>query len=182
MQADNRFVWIDLEMTGLDPNVDVILEISCLITDDQLNVVAQGPSLVIKQPDEKLAQMIPLVRALHDRSGLTPLVRESQVNLGQACTAVLDFIQEQCIKNTALLCGNSVWQDRRFLQAYMPEIVNYLHYRMIDVSVIKECVRRWYPKDSATWFVKKESHRALDDILESIEELRYYRHTFFIKK
>jgi oligoribonuclease len=182
LKSSNRFVWIDLEMTGLDPECDVILEIACIISDDQLAHVFEGPSLVIHQPDEKLAIMPPKVKELHEKSGLTHAVRLSSVSLAQANEHVLDFIKEYCVHNTGILCGNSIWQDRRFLQKYMPDIIDYLNYRMIDVSAIKECIRRWYPAHPAMPFVKKENHRALEDIQESLAELRYYREHFFIAK
>lgn len=174
-----RLVWIDLEMTGLDASRDRILEIACVITDNELTVIAQGPSLVIHQSDEVLTTMSAWCIEHHGKSGLTQESRASLVTEADAQAHVLAFIKEHCIAQTALLCGNSVWQDRTFLQAYMPDIVDYLFYRIIDVSTVKELARRWYPTDAHTHFAKPEAHRALGDVYSSIAELKHYREHFF---
>ena len=173
-------VWMDLEMTGLDPSVNVIVEIATIITDDELNIVAEGPDLVIHQPDEALALMEPVVVEMHAKSGLTDAIRASTITLEEAGAATLAFIKQHVPEaRTVPLCGNSIGMDRRFLDRYLPEIEHWLHYRSVDVSSIKELVKRWYAKSDAGRPYKKGSHRALDDIRESINELRYYRDTVF---
>lgn len=180
MKASNNLVWIDCEMTGLHVEYDVLLEIATIITDAQLNEVAQGPSLVIHQPDSVLAEMHSWCKIQHGSSGLTQAVQESTVTLEQAQKETLDFISTYCDLNTGVLAGNTVWQDRLFIAKYMPQVTDYLHYRLVDVSSIKELVKRWYPKDPRTDFKKPTNHRALDDIRASIEELRHYREQFFV--
>lgn len=173
-------VWMDLEMTGLDPRRDVIVEIATLVTDDDLEVVALGPDLVIHQPDEELARMGEVVRDMHTSSGLIEQIRTSELSLGSAGQRTLDFIKLHVPEpRTAPLCGNSIGTDRRFLDAYLPEVENYLHYRSIDVSTIKELARRWYPEVYDNAPTKASTHRALEDIKESIAELGYYRRTIF---
>lgn len=176
-QQEQNLVWIDLEMTGLNPEENVILEIATIITDSDLNILAYGPSLVIHHSDEILDIMDMWSREQHTKSGLLDKVRASRISIQEAAQQTLEFIQQYCIKDTALLAGNSVWQDRAFLRRYMPTIVAYLHYRLIDVTTIKELVSRWYP--DSTLFEKADTHRALEDIKESIDELKYYRKTFF---
>jgi oligoribonuclease len=174
-------VWMDLEMTGLDPTTDVIVEIATVVTDDQLDVVAEGPDLVIHQPDEALATMDPVVNEMHTRSGLLEAIRKSDISLADAGAATLAFIRTHAPEPRSVpLCGNSIGTDRRFLAAYLPEIEDHLHYRSIDVSGVKELVRRWYPKLAQARPQKVGLHRALDDIRESIEELRYYRQRVFV--
>lgn len=173
-----RLVWVDLEMTGLDPATCAIVEIATLITDGDLNLVASGPNIVIHQPEQTLLAMNDFVRELHTRSGLLEQIRESTIDLATAEAQTLAFIERHSSQGTAVLAGNSVWKDRAFLEAYMPRVIGHLHYRMIDVSTIKELVRRWYPTSYAAP-AKKERHRALDDIEESIEELRHYRARVF---
>ena len=174
-------VWMDLEMTGLDHNRDVIVEIATIITDDELAIIAEGPDLVVHQPDDVLAGMDPFVVGMHTRSGLLDAIRASTVSLEEAGTATLDFIRQHVpAAGTVPLCGNSIGTDRRFLTAYLPDIETYLHYRSIDVSSLKELVRRWYPKVRQDRPQKQGSHRALDDIRDSIEELRYYRERVFV--
>ncbi|MBS1987135.1 oligoribonuclease [Candidatus Dependentiae bacterium] len=180
MKASNNLVWIDCEMTGLHVEYDVLLEIATIITDSQLNEVAQGPALVIHQPNHVLENMHPWCKAHHGASGLTRAVQESTVTLEQAQQQTLDFISRYCDLNTGVLAGNTVWQDRLFLTKYMPQVTDYLHYRLVDVSSIKELVKRWYPKDPRTDFKKPENHRALEDIRASIDELRHYRREFFV--
>lgn len=171
-------VWIDLEMTGLNPDRDVILEITCVITNGQLQVVAEGPSIVIHQSDTALAVMSPMVRGLHTASGLLPLVSQSTISIADAQQQFVDFIAAHCKPNQGRLAGNSVWKDRMFLSTYMPRILQPLHYRIIDVSTLKELVLQWYP--DVAKFEKQNKHRALDDIYESIAELRYYREHYFV--
>jgi oligoribonuclease len=174
-------VWMDLEMTGLDPARDVIVEIATLVTDDELQVLAEGPDLVIHQPDEVLATMDPFVVDMHTRSGLLDAIRASTVSLEDAGAATLEFIKAHVPESgTVPLCGNSIGTDRRFLAAYLPDIENWLHYRSIDVSSVKELARRWYPKVTDARSVKAGSHRALDDIRQSVDELRYYREHVFV--
>ncbi|MBM3806044.1 MAG: oligoribonuclease [Actinobacteria bacterium] len=173
-------VWMDLEMTGLDPATEVIVEIATLITDDDLNVVAEGPDLVINQPESVLTAMQPVVVEMHTTSGLLAAIRASQVTLEQAGKTTLDFIKQHVTEpRTIPLCGNSIGTDRRFLAKYLPEIENYLHYRSVDVSTIKELVKRWYPGVEITRPAKSGAHRALDDVRESIRELKFYRENVF---
>ncbi len=178
MASQDNLVWIDLEMTGLDVQACTILEIATIITDADLEIIAEGPDLVIHQPDEVLEAMDEWNTRHHGDSGLTKAVQESTLSLQQAEKRTLSFVQRYCHRDTAPLCGNSIWQDRRFLGRYMPTLEDYLHYRVIDVSSIKEVVKRWYP-DSYRNRKKGGSHRALDDIRESIAELRHYRETVF---
>ncbi|MFM7081906.1 MAG: oligoribonuclease [Actinomycetota bacterium] len=174
-------VWMDLEMTGLDPNVDVIVEIASLITDDNLNVVAEGPDLVIHQPDSVLAAMEPVVVTMHTESGLLTAIRESRTTLAEAGAATLAFIKQHVPEPRSVpLCGNSIGTDRRFLARYLPEIENHLHYRSVDVSSVKELAKRWYPAASVSRPPKTGAHRALNDIRESVKELAFYRQSFFV--
>jgi oligoribonuclease len=174
-----RMIWVDLEMTGLDPETCTIVEIATIVTNAALEVVAEGPCLVIHQPEEVLATMSAFVRDLHTRSGLLDRIRSSTTSLAEAETKTAAFLASYCQKGTGLLCGNSVWKDRAFLERYMPSVVELLHYRLVDVSTIKELARRWYPS-SYQAPKKREAHRALDDIRESIDELRFYRSKIFI--
>ncbi|MEM9693631.1 MAG: oligoribonuclease [Myxococcota bacterium] len=178
MGREGRLVWIDLEMTGLDPQIATIVEIATIVTDGDLHVVAEGPNLVIHQPEDALARMEPVVQQMHERSGLTAKIRASELSLAEAEAQTLAFIEQQCDERKAPRCGNSIWKDRQVLTTYMKSLDAYLHYRCIDVSTIKELGRRWYPGFSPP--AKKEAHRALDDILESIDELRHYRRTLFV--
>jgi oligoribonuclease len=180
MASDKNLVWIDLEMTGLAPERDLILEIATVITDDQLNIIAYGPELVIHHSAEAMSVMGDFVRTLHTKSGLLTRVAAATTTVAEAQEATLAFIKEHCTQGTAMLAGNSVWQDRAFLYRYMPDIINYLHYRLIDVSTVKSLARAWYPTNQAKHFKKAETHRAMTDIIESIEELRHYRYHFFV--
>lgn len=171
-----------MEMSGLDPEADRILEIASLVTDGELNVVAEGPNLVVHQPDEVLEAMDEWNTTHHAQSGLTQRVRESTVDESQASTALLGFFSAHTEKNKAPLAGNSIHQDRRFIARYLPEVEDWFHYRNVDVSTIKELARRWYPKQYAARPSKKGSHRAMDDLMESIEELKYYRAALFLPK
>lgn len=171
--------WIDLEMTGLDASRNVIVEIATLLTDDTLEIIAEGPDLVIHQPADALALMDQVVVDMHTRSGLLPAIEASTVTLQEANDATMEFLRAHIAEpGTVPLCGNSIGTDRRFLAAHMPEIENFLHYRSVDVSTVKELIKRWNPallKDAPR---KSEGHRALDDIRESVIELGYYRDTF----
>jgi oligoribonuclease len=172
---------MDLEMTGLEPSRDVIVEIATLITDDDLQILAEGPDLVIHQSEEHLEQMDPFVVGMHTRSGLLEAIRASTVTLEDAGEATLAFLKAHVAQpRTVPLCGNSIGTDRRFLAAYLPDIENFLHYRSVDVSSVKELVRRWYPAVRSQRPRKIGSHRALDDIQESVAELRYYRENVFV--
>jgi len=174
-------VWMDLEMTGLDHTSDVIVEIATIITDDDLTIIAEGPDLVVHQPDEALASMDRVVVDMHTKSGLLDQIKASDVTLEAAGAATLEFIRQHVPEAaTVPLCGNSIGTDRRFLAAYLPEIENYLHYRSIDVSSVKELVKRWYPDVSTNRPHGAGSHRALDDIRESIREMAYYREHVFV--
>ncbi len=171
---------MDLEMTGLDPTTDVIVEIATLITDDDLNIVAEGPDLVINQPEAVLSTMVPVVVEMHTKSGLLTAIRASTVTLEQAGAATLEFIKQHVAEpRTIPLCGNSIGTDRRFLVRYLPDIENHLHYRSVDVSTIKELIKRWYPGVEITRPTKSGTHRALDDVRESIRELKFYRENVF---
>ena len=174
-------VWMDLEMPGLDHTSDVIVEIATIVTDDDLQIVEEGPDLVIHQPDEVLAAMDPFVVDMHTRSGLLDQIRASTVSLDEAGKATLEFIQRHVPEPmTVPLCGNSIGTDRRFLAAYLPDIENHLHYRSIDVSSIKELVKRWYPDLDGRRPQGKGAHRALDDIRASVAELEFYRQYAFV--
>jgi oligoribonuclease len=174
--ADDRLVWIDLEMTGLDVDRDVIVEIACIVTDSQLTNVDDGLQLVVHQDEETLARMDDFVRAMHTKSGLLPEITKSPTDVERAQQEVLAYIRTYVTQPaTVPLCGNSIGMDRRFLAKYMPELDGFLHYRSIDVSSLKELCRRWYPAIYRGRPGKAEQHRALGDITESIAELRYYR-------
>jgi oligoribonuclease len=173
---------MDLEMTGLIPEKDVIVEIATIVTDDQLNVIAEGPDLVIHQSDEVLAAMDKFVVDMHTKSGLLTMIRESTITLEQAGQQTLDFIKAHVPEaRTVPLCGNSIGTDRRFLARYLPNIEDHLHYRSVDVSTIKELVKRWYPGSDSVRPFKVGKHRALDDVHESIAELRFYREKVFVQ-
>ncbi len=177
-EAETNLVWMDLEMSGLDPKTCVILEIATLITDKNLNLLAQGPALVVHQPDSVLEGMDDWNKKHHKDSGLTEAVKNSKITLAEAEQQTLDFIAQHCKPKSSPLCGNTIYQDRRFLIEYMPKLESYLHYRLVDVSTIKELVKRWYgPEFQAP--NKKQKHKALDDILETVEELKFYREKFF---
>jgi oligoribonuclease len=176
-QDISHLVWVDLEMTGLDPDNDVIIEIATVITDNELNILAQGPVLAVHQSDAVLAAMDDWNQQHHGQSGLIERVKASTIDAAEAERQTIAFLKHWVPENTSPICGNSIGQDRRFLYRYMPKLEAYFHYRNIDVSTLKELAARWAPeiKDG---FKKKSSHQALDDIIESIEELRYYREHF----
>jgi oligoribonuclease len=176
-QDSQHLIWIDLEMTGLNPDTDLIIEIATIVTDKNLNIVAQGPVLAVHQSDEALAAMDEWNQTHHGQSGLIDRVKASTINNAQAELLTIEFLKLWVPENTSPICGNSISQDRRFLYRYMPKLEAYFHYRSIDVSTLKELAARWAPevKDG---FNKESTHQALDDIIESIEELRYYREHF----
>ena len=172
-----RMVWIDLEMTGLDIEKESIIEIATIITDGELNILAHGPNVAITVDESLIEGMDEWNTTHHFDSGLVKRIREQGVDLSEAENMTLDFLKEWVDPNTAPLCGNSVWNDRRFLEKEMPLVADYLHYRMIDVSTVKELARRWYPEVDK--YPKKGAHLALDDIIESVEELDYFRSKVF---
>ena len=176
-QDSQNLIWIDLEMTGLNPDSDLIIEIATVVTDKDLNILAQGPVIAVHQTDDALAAMDDWNQKHHGQSGLIDRVKASTINDAEAEQLTIDFLKQWVPGNTSPICGNSIGQDRRFLYRYMPKLEAYFHYRNIDVSTLKELAARWAPqiKDG---FKKESSHQALDDIIESIEELRYYREQF----
>lgn len=175
--TSGRLVWIDLEMTGLDPDENKIIEIATVVTDFDLNIVAEGPNIAIFQPEEELEKMDEWNVEHHTDNGLLELVKESEISDTTAEIRTLEFLQEHCEAGQSPLCGNTIGQDRRFLRRYMSDLHEFFHYRSIDVSSVKELARRWYPEIDP--FRKPSGHRALDDIKGSIDELRHYRGTIF---
>lgn len=174
---DNRLVWLDMEMTGLNPEKERIIEVAVVVTEPDLAVVAEGPVLVIHQPDSLLAAMDSWNQATHGRSGLIDKVRASTLTEAQAEDILLDFLSRHVPAGKSPLCGNTISQDRRFMVRYMPRLEQFFHYRNLDVSTLKELARRWRP-EVYKGFEKKSRHEALADIYESIEELKYYREHF----
>ncbi|WP_191603105.1 oligoribonuclease [Marinomonas algicola] len=177
LNKDN-LIWIDLEMTGLDPDVNTIIEIATIVTDKDLNVLAEGPSLAVHQAKEVMDAMDDWCTQHHGDSGLTARVLASTVDMTEAQRKTIEFLSDFVPAGASPICGNSVGQDRRFLWKYMPELEAYFHYRYLDVSTIKELARRWQP-EILDAFKKKGAHLAMDDIKESIDELKHYRETFF---
>ena len=177
MQNPQNLIWIDLEMTGLDPERDHIIEMATIVTDTDLNVLAEGPVIAVHQSDEVLAGMDEWNTRTHGQSGLTQRVRDSRIGVAEAETLTLAFLEQWVPRGKSPICGNSIGQDRRFLVRYMPRLEAYFHYRNLDVSTLKELAARWAPavRDA---FVKQGTHQALDDIRESIAELRHYREHF----
>ena len=179
MKDDGNLVWIDLEMTGLNPFTDKILEVATIVTDSHLEILAEGPVLAIHHPEEILTTMDPWNTQHHRESGLIDRVRQSSCTCRQAELATLDFIKQWVGRRVSPMCGNSVWHDRRFLARFMPELEHYFHYRNIDVSTLKELARRWRPELARD--CKKHCHLAYDDIRESIAELKHYSECFINK-
>ena len=177
MQNPQNLIWIDLEMTGLDPDRDVIIEMATIVTDSDLNILEEGPVIAVHQSEEILAGMDEWNTRQHGQSGLAQRVRESTINAAEAEAQTLAFLEKWVPKRSSPICGNSICQDRRFLYRYMPKLEAYFHYRNLDVSTLKELAARWAPQ-VRDGFKKGNTHLALDDIRESIAELRYYRETF----
>ncbi len=176
-EAPPPLIWIDMEMSGLDPETCHVLEIATIVTNGDLEIVAEGPDLVVHQPDEVLDAMDEWNTTHHGESGLTQAVKDSKISVAEAEAQTIAFLRQHCPEGKSPLCGNSIGQDRRFIVKYMPALSDFLHYRSVDVSTIKELARRWYPALEAP--PKSEAHRALDDIKESIEELRFYKNAVF---
>ncbi|RMF18666.1 MAG: oligoribonuclease [Gammaproteobacteria bacterium] len=177
MSRQDNLIWIDLEMTGLNPDTDRIIEIATIVTDKDLTILAEGPVMAIHQPDDVLGAMDEWCTRTHGESGLTRRVRESPYSEADAERETIAFLSQWVDKGVSPICGNSICQDRRFLARYMPELEGYFHYRNLDVSTLKELARRWRP-DVLAGLTKKGTHLALDDIRESIDELRHYREHF----
>ncbi|KXI23436.1 oligoribonuclease [Photobacterium sanguinicancri] len=176
--SDQNLIWIDLEMTGLDPETHKIIEIATIVTDAQLNILAEGPTLAIHQPEAELDKMDDWCTNTHTGSGLVERIRQSKLTEEDAVRETIAFLEKWVPKGASPICGNSIGQDRRFLYKHMPELEQYFHYRYLDVSTLKELTRRWQP-ELLDGFSKKGSHLALDDIRDSIAELRYYREHIF---
>ena len=180
MKSADNLLWIDLEMTGLDETTHHIIEIASIITDKQLNIIAKGPNIAIHQPSDILGLMDEWCTTTHGESGLTQRVKESAISVAEAETKTLEFARQYIPDGKTPLCGNSIGTDRRFIKKYMPHLDQFCHYRNIDVSTIKELVKRWYPEHPG--YEKKGVHLALDDIEESIGELKHYRDHYFVKE
>lgn len=176
-QDQNHLIWLDMEMTGLNPDTDRIIEVAMIITDSQLNVVAESPVIAVHQPDSVLDAMDDWNKNTHGKSGLIARVKASTVGEAEAEAQLLAFLEQYVPARKSPMCGNSICQDRRFMARWMPKLEEHFHYRNLDVSTLKELCRRWRP-EIAKGVVKKGKHEALADILESIEELRYYREHF----
>ena len=174
---EDRLVWMDLEMTGLYPDENTIIEIATIVTEADLTIVAEGPALAISQPESELAKMVDWNLTHHTKNGLLKRVRSDGVPMAEAERVTLEFLMEHCLAGVSPLCGNTIGQDRRFLRRYMPELHEFFHYRSVDVTSVKEIAKRWYPK--APRFSKPSGHRALDDIRGSIQELSHFREHIF---
>jgi oligoribonuclease len=178
-RKNDRLVWVDMEMSGLQPETDRILEIAMIVTDGDLNIVAEGPVLVVHQEDAVLDRMDAWNKGTHGKSGLIDKVKASTLTEAEVEAACLAFLKQHVKSSISPMCGNTIHQDRRFMNRYMPKLEAYFHYRNIDVSTIKELCKRWQP-EIAKGFSKQQAHTALADIIESVEELRYYREKLFI--
>lgn len=178
--TSKKFIWLDLEMTGLDPEIHHIVEIASIITDDKFKIIAEGPNLVINQPEAILARTSPIARKMHEKSGLWEKIKTSTVKLEEACEQTLAFFKEHVRENESPMCGNTISQDRRFLHKYMPELESFFHYRHLDVSSFKILYTTLYPHADSFSYSKKNAHRAKDDIIESIHELNFYIQYMFV--
>ena len=178
---EKKLIWLDLEMTGLDPNAERIIEIFSAVTNEDLTEIIDGPNIVVSQPKEYIDAMDDWIQWHHGESGLIEDVLNSKINQEEAEQETLRFLREHVEKNASPLCGNTVWHDRKFLSLYMPELEDHFHYRCIDVSSVKELTKRWRPEISMQHSTKKAAHRAQADVYESINELRFYRDTIFAK-
>jgi oligoribonuclease len=178
-RKSDRLVWVDMEMSGLNPETDRILEIAMIVTDGNLEIIAEGPVLVVHQEQTVLDRMDAWNKGTHGKSGLIGKVQSSTLNEAEVERQCIEFLKAHVKSSVSPMCGNTVHQDRRFMNRYMPKLEAYFHYRNIDVSTVKELCKRWQP-EIAGGFVKKQAHTALADIVESVEELRYYRDRFFI--
>jgi oligoribonuclease len=176
-QDSTNLIWIDLEMTGLDPDTDLIIEIATIVTDKNLDIIAEGPVLAVHQSNEALDAMDDWNQKHHGQSGLIDRIKASTIDDAEAQAQTIEFLKQWVPANTSPICGNSICQDRRFLYRYMPQLEDYFHYRNIDVSTLKELAARWAP-ELQKGLQKKSVHKALDDIIESIEEMKYYREHF----
>lgn len=179
-QNESNLIWVDCEMTGLDVNKHDICEIAVLVTDKDLNIIDQGPNIVIHLDENQISKMSEWCVEHHGASGLTKQIKESKITMESAESQILQFVKKYVPENTAPLCGNSIHADKKFICKNMPKFAQYLHYRIIDVSSVKELCRRWYPKILENAPKKKMCHRAMDDIKESLEELKYYKSKIFI--
>ncbi len=180
MKSDNNLIWIDLEMTGLEPKEHTIIEIATVVTDSQLNVLAKGPVIAIQTDQAELDKMDQWCVTHHGNSGLTKRVQESTISMSEAQQQTIEFLREYVPAGKSPMCGNSICQDRRFMVEKMPQLENYFHYRNLDVSTLKELARRWAPEVYSS-HEKQGSHLAMDDILESIDELKHYRQNLFVE-
>lgn len=180
MSHTDRLVWLDLEMTGLEPEIDRIIEMAVIVTDNELNMIAEGPVIAVHQPERVLALMDDWNQKTHGESGLIERVRQSKISEVEAEQQMLDFLAQHVAPKSSPLCGNSIGQDRRFLARYMRALEDFFHYRNLDVSTLKELARRWNP-GLGQGFVKAATHQAMDDVRESIQELRYYREHFLVR-
>ena len=179
-QDNNNLIWIDMEMSGLQPDTDRILELAAVVTDAELNVLAESPALVVHQSDAVLDGMDAWNKGTHGKSGLIDMVKASALGEQEAEARMIEFLKQYVPKNKSPMCGNSICQDRRFLARYMPDLEAWFHYRNLDVSSVKELIKRWKP-ELLTGYSKKNTHQAMDDIRESIEELQYYRKHFIVE-
>lgn len=178
-QDNNNLIWVDMEMTGLNPDTDRIIEVALVVTDSQLNTIAEGPVLVVHQPDEVLNGMDKWNQSTHSKSGLIGKVKASRLNEAEVEAQLIEFLKQHVLSGVSPMCGNSICQDRRFMVRSMPQLEAYFHYRNLDVSTLKELVKRWKP-EIANGLTKESKHEALADIYDSINELKYYRQHFIV--
>ena len=178
---EHNLIWVDLEMTGLNPDKEHILEVAIVITDQKLNIIADDFDIIVYQPEENLRSMNDWVKDIHTKNGLLNLVPKSSIDLATAENSALEFIQKHVAKQTSPMCGNSICLDRRFLFRYMPRLEEYFHYRNLDVSTVKNLGLYWFPEKVKDFKKQDSLHRAKDDILQSINELKFYRENLFVK-